>query len=252
MTSTSDLVQSPVDLEQLLLRDDLWLGHSGRFAQRDALSTGHAVLDEELIHGGWPRGCLIEICQQYMQAEWLLLSPALRTTDGLIFLVNPPAIPFSQWLIQAGIDPARLIVVEAEKRVDFIGCFAELSRSAAGAVIAWQPKELPTYTDLRKCHLAAAEDAQGMSLIIRPAQLQQQSSPAALRVFAQLVAGAVEVTVFKQKGQLQTRQPLPVRIDLPAQWQASLPFHQLHQQGSDDSSGTDRRIAPVVPLRKRP
>ena len=91
----------------------MWLGHSQRFTGRTALATGHALLDERLLHQGWPLGTLIEVCQQGIQGEWLLFTPALLQVTGLIVLLNPPAIPFAQAFIQAGFDLDRLLVVDA-------------------------------------------------------------------------------------------------------------------------------------------
>ena len=125
-----------MSLEQLLLRDDMWMGHSQRFTTRSAVDTGYEELNAGLLNRGWPLGGLVEICQQGMQGEWQLFIPSLLELPGLIVLLNPPADPFCQAFIQAGIDLERLIVVAAPEKNHFIACFIELARARVGAVMA--------------------------------------------------------------------------------------------------------------------
>lgn len=237
----------PVSIEQLLLKGDAWLGGdvSHRFANR-AVKTGFDSLDKELLNQGWPLGCLIEICQQKMQAEWQLLTPAFHELSGLIVLLNPPQLPFCQAFIQAGIDLERMVVVAAADKRHFIACFIELARASVGAIMAWQPKESLSYTELRKCTLAAA-DGTGLCVMFRPSAAQQQSSPAALRIFARLAPVGLELTLFKQKGFLQTQQPRPMVIALPDIWKPVTPYYLLNQKS--DTGKQKRRLASVTPLR---
>lgn len=240
---------TPMALEQLLQRDDLWRGHSQRFTTRPAINTGYEPLNTRLLNRGWPLGSLVEVCQQSMHGEWQLFTPALIDFPGLIVLLNPPAAPFSQAFIQAGIDLERLLVVTATEKDHFIACFVELSRASVGAVLAWQPNDSLTYTELRKCQLAAI-DGSGLSVMFRPAAAQQQSSPAALRLYARRVPAGLEITVFKQKGHLQTRQTRPVVLSLPTRWQPTLPYHALNNavpQTRPDAKPP--RLASVTPWR---
>jgi len=66
-----------MSLEQLLLRDDMWMGHSQRFTSRSAVDTGYEPLNTSLLNRGWPLGSLVEICQQGMQGEWQLFTPGV-------------------------------------------------------------------------------------------------------------------------------------------------------------------------------
>lgn len=238
-----------ISLEQLLSRDDLWMGHSQRFTTRAALDTGYEELNTSLLNQGWPLGSLVEVCQQGMQGEWQLFTPSLLKLPGMIVLLNPPASPFAQALIQAGIDLERLLIVAASNKKDFIAGFIELSRASIGAVLAWQPDESMTYTELRKCQLAASEGT-GISVMFRPASAQQQSSPATLRIYARIVSIGLEITVFKQKGRLQTHQIKPIVLGLPEKWQPVLPYHALNR----NASKTKQEVGPlplasVTPLR---
>lgn len=252
MNDTPPEIPAPATLEQLLLRDDMWMGHSQRFITRSAVTTGYEQLNLGLLNQGWPLGNLIEVCQQGMQGEWQLFTPALLQMPGLLVLLNPPATPFSQAFIQAGIDLERLVVVAASEKSHFIACFIELTRASTGALLAWQPNDALTYTELRKCSLAASEGT-GLSVMFRPPTAQRQSSPAALRLFAQIIPMGLEITVFKQKGHLLTQQPRPVVLALPAAWNATRPYPVLNQKPAAITHDTEsRRPARVTPLRGKP
>ena len=239
----------PVALEQLLQRDDTWLGHSRRFSSRVALATGFDQLNEGLLNKGWPLGSLIEVCQRGIQAEWQLFTPALQQQMGLIVLLNPPAVPFSLPCMQAGIDLDRLIVVNSQDKSQFVASFIELARAGIGVILAWQPKEKLTYTELRKCALAATEST-GLCVMLRPQESQQQSSPAALRLFVQLVPTGLEITAFKQKGFLLKQQPQAIVIPLPERWQPEPPYYALtHTMPDQTRPQTSKRRASVTPIR---
>lgn len=252
MNDLTPELPSPISIEQLLLRGDLWTGApdtalSG--GNRLVIGAGFDELDKVLLNQGWPLGCIIEICQQKMQAEWQLFTPALHELSGLIVLLNPPQTPFCQALIQAGIDLERLVVVATSDKSHFIASFIELARASVGAIMAWQPNQNLSYTELRKCTLAAAE-GNGLCVMFRPSATQQQSSPAALRIFARLASAGLELTIFKQKGFLQTHQPRPIFIALPTSWQPAVPYSSLNQKsGTGSSNKKPRRIASVTPLR---
>ena len=254
MSSTS--TPKSVSLEELLRHNDIWRGHSYRFRPRTCLDTGHPPLNDQLLHGGWPLGSLTEVCQQGFQGEWQLFLPAmLRISPGLIVLLNPPAEPFSQTLIQAGIDLDRLVIVDAEDRSSFLAAFSTLARTASfGAVFAWQPQSGLSYTHLRKCQLAASEGS-GLYVIFRPSAVQQQSSPASLRLFSQILPDCLALTIFKQKGVLQRHQSHPVTLPLPGAWHPDLPYEVVTtetQSRGRSVLSTARKVTAIGPTpRKR-
>lgn len=219
-------------LEQLLCRGDVWRGHSQRFIPKLTFDTGFAPLNDALLNKGWPQSSLIEIGQQNMggNSEWLLLTPALLSmTSGYIVLLNPPALPFAQGLLQAGISLDRLLMVKTNSKTDFLSSFVELVRTeACEAVMAWQPQQTLNYTELRKCLLAAA-DGKGLYVLFRHAQLLQQSSPAPLRLLTQLQPADLHVQIIKQRGLLQASQPQAIKLPLPQLWQEQ-PQHRLLDQ----------------------
>ena len=240
-----------VSIEKLLLRHDTWRGQPQGFGIQPTVSTGFNELDNNLVNRGWPLGSLIEICQPKIQAEWQLFMPALHQLAGLIVLLNPPYTPFCQGLIQAGLDLERLVVVATRDKNHFIACFIELARTSVGAVMAWQPNDNLSYTELRKLALATT-DGTSLCALFRPSVNQQQSSPAALRIFARPLPAVLELTLFKQKGLLQTQQIRPLTLPLPDTWQAILPYPMLNQQSkAHKPDSKPQHLAGITPRRGR-
>ncbi len=225
-------------LEQLLQRPDLWRGQGRRLAPPPVLDSGHTSLNGALLGGGWPLGSLIELCPATRSnqalglcgwGEWQLLLPALRQGRGQLVLLNPPAMPFAQGLLQQGLDLDRLLVVQASDRADFLAAFAELARTpGCDQLLAWQPPQALNYTQLRKCQLAADESL-GLRLLLRPASALAHNSPARLRLALSLARQHVQVQIHKQLGVLGVA-PAPITLELPASWQPLLPHRLLDQQ----------------------
>lgn len=231
-------------LEQLLCRGDIWRGRSHQAPTQEVVDTGYAQLNERLTGGGWPIASLIEVCQQATShGEWHLLLPALLNSQrGLVVLLNPPLSPFAQALLKAGIDLERLLIVEAKDKSDFLASFIELARSdACDAVMAWQPTQALSYTELRKCALASTE-GQGIYVLFRPDAVRDQSSPAVVRLSLEWQAEQLSVSIFKQKGQLRA-DASPVGLPLPLAWAGLLPHQQLDQLGKPKP-----KVASVTPI----
>lgn len=231
-------------LEQLLCRGDIWRGQSHQTPLRLVVDSGYAQLNERLAGGGWPVASLIEVCQQATShAEWQLLMPTLLATQrGLVVLLNPPANPFAQALLKAGMDLERLLIVQAKDKAEFLSSFIELVRSeACDAVMAWQPQQALSYTELRKCALAATE-GQGIYVLFRPDTVRDQSSPAVVRVSLQCQQEQLSVSIFKQKGELVADRGA-IHLPLPAAWKGLLPHAQLDQLGKSKP-----KVASVTPI----
>lgn len=231
-------------LEQLLCRGDIWRGQSHQTPVRVVVDTGFVPLNERLAGGGWPVASLIEVCQRTTNhAEWQLLMPALLNSQrGLVVLLNPPANPFAQALLKAGMDLERLLIVKVKDKTDFLASFIELARSdACDAVMAWQPQQSLSYTELRKCALAATEGF-GIYAMFRPEAVRDQSSPAVLRLSLQLELDQLCVSIFKQKGELTTDKGA-IYLPLPVAWKGLLPHSQLDQPGKSKP-----KVASVTPI----
>lgn len=223
-------------LDQLLRRGDVWRGHSAAFNHKSTLATGHSALDPLLLGNGWPLKSLIEAALPLGKkapnsslvpaACWFLLGPSLRAqltkSDGYLLLLNPPAIPFAQGLIQQGIPLNRLLIVNTENKQDFVAAFTELSQATyCHAVIAWQPKQALSYTELRKCQLAC-DNGQALNILFRTNLLQ--SSPAPLRLALNLQQHTLNVQVIKQRGDFKQA---TAELALPADWQSLAPYKYL-------------------------
>ncbi|WP_045858430.1 translesion DNA synthesis-associated protein ImuA [Teredinibacter purpureus] len=231
-------------LESLLQRSDIWKGHVQKQGHKEALDSGYPELNQQLLNNGWPLGSLIEVVQPTAgTGDWQLFTPALKTQltqqpNTHAVLLNPPARPFAPALIDAKIPLAQLLVVQTHNKTDFIAAFVELARASCCSVLmAWQPKELLNYTELRKCQLATA-DRYGLTVLFRSFQAQQQSSPAAIRLIAALTRNHLTVTLFKQRGQLQQARTHPIELPLPKHWRALPPHNQLDQAYPSVASST--------------
>lgn len=235
----------PQSLESLLCRGDIWRGHAHQAPPRVVVDTGFTALNERLVGGGWPVASLLEVCQPRMcHNEWQLFMPAVISSQrGLVVLLNPPASPFAQALLQAGVDLERLLVVEAKSKADFLASFIELARSdACDAVMAWQPPQSLSYTELRKCALATQE-GRGIYILFRPDTVRDQSSPAVLRVYLNIEVDQLELQIFKQKGELLVNRS-PISLPLPAAWKGLLPHHALDTLGKPKP-----KVASITPIR---
>lgn len=256
-TDTSDVApddSSDPSLKQLLNRTDIWRGDARALPPKLVLDSGYAELNEALLNGGWPKRSLVEVCQKgFNHQEWFLFSPALKTAEGYIVLLNPPVIPFCQALIQAGLDLDQIIIVQVSNKADFLASFVELARSESCSVLlAWQQQHNLNYTELRKCLLASNEGA-AVCVMFRPEHAQQQSSPASLRLLSEITAHDVQLRVFKQKGVLQQSLSQVINLPVPVLWKALLPYHLLDQTllpGKSDTSKAGRKSASILPLRR--
>lgn len=207
-----------------------------------AVSTGHQALDAALINAGWPTQSLIEICQGRGNAEWQLLAPLVtQTRSGHIVLINPPTRPFAPALIHLGVDLNRLIVVEAAKPADWMMAVLQVVQTeACEVVIAWQPKQTLSYTQLRKCQLAAM-GSRGLTFVFRPDTVLQQASPAALRVHLSLEKSYLTATVVKQRGMLATSSS-EIQLPVPKTWCGGFLYQRLNWPVDQ----------PLKPLRTQP
>jgi protein ImuA len=195
-------MNAPRPQPALVLPPQVWRGRELAKAQERTLSTGHALLDDQLPGGGWPLGNLVEILQREAQQHvWQLAGPALaqamrRTRDPAV-LVHPPYQPFGPALREQGIVAEQLLCVHAEKPAARLWAAEQALRCAdVSAVLAWLPQARAE--DLRRLHLCA-QGGEKLLLVFRRSDARGQSSPARVRL---LVEGsdAMEVLVLKRRG----------------------------------------------------
>lgn len=213
-------------LAQLLRRGDVWRGNNTPVAdQQNAWDTGHRVLNEALRFQGWPLSQLIEVCQSHTPyCEWLLWGPLVAhstTHRGIAVLLNPPATPLLSGLSQHGVKTSSLWLVQTSRRQDFLPTLQELlSADCISTVLAWEPKQALSYTELRKVQLSCAQNKL-CCCVFRSHKQRQHSSPAALRLEVKLHIKHVHIDIFKQKGHMQQHSlALPLPDKWHPQWQA--------------------------------
>jgi protein ImuA len=188
---------------------DVWHAHALAGSPQVVQPTGDALLDAQLPGGGWPVGALVELLQPAgVHCEWRLLLPALaRCGQGPVVLVGAPYLPFVPALAALGLRASRLLAVGATGAAQDGRLWAteQLLRCAeVDAVLAWLPQARSD--QLRRLQMAAAEHHK-LLFVMRPAALQADASPAALRLVLQPQPpaqsprlDALEVQIVKRRG----------------------------------------------------
>jgi protein ImuA len=152
------------------------------------VATGHALLDAQLPGGGWPIGGLCEILQaQNTHSEWRLLLPALCAaplgTATWVALVGPPHAPFGPALAAQGLQVLQVLWVKAQTQAERLWAAEQALRCAGvAAVLVWLPQAQAS--SLRRLQITAQTHAK-LLFVMRPAAVQQESSPAVLRLLVQ-------------------------------------------------------------------
>jgi cell division inhibitor SulA len=172
-----------VALETLLAAQTLWRAGRTAAIAADGESTGHAQLDALLPQGGWPRRALTELllpADGVGELQLLLPTLARMTQAGAtVVLVAPPYIPYAPAWQAAGVDLARMEIVEAQPR-DALWAFEQCLRSGTcAAVLGW-----PHTADgqaLRRLQVAA-DSGECLGFAVRDRKHLANASPAALRL----------------------------------------------------------------------
>lgn len=175
--------------------------------------SGFRRLDERLPGGGWPLATLIELLLPTAGVgEIRLLLPALcRLSQAVpgeprwIAWLAPPHLPYAPALADAGLDPARMLVIRPRAGLDLLWAMEQALRSGAcAAVLGWVGA-----TDdraLRRLKLAA-EEGRSPGFLFRPSVHREESSPAALRLVLSAHDYGLDVEILKSQG------GMPARID---------------------------------------
>jgi len=187
---------------------DVWRANELGSASDITVASGHAVLDAQLPGGGWPVGALSEILQHHNgQHEWRLILPALMRADlgPVTVLVGAPHVPFGPGLASHGFGAERLVCVTADAALERLWAAEQALRCAdVAAVLAWLPQVRAA--QLRRLHRAASQHRK-LLFVMRPAQTQNESSPAVLRLLlapalpgAHAPVGALQLQILKRRG----------------------------------------------------
>ena len=203
-------------LAQLLHNPLVWRGD--QLARIDqVVPSGFAVLDRALPGGGWPRAALTELLlDEGGIGELRLLLPALRhrqQSGEAIVLVAPPHLPHAPAFAAAGIDPARVIVVDAaEDKHRWWAAEQALRADCAGAVLFWPA--LLAEQRLRRLQVAAQE-SEALAFLFATTARAAQPSPAPLRIRLSPAGERLRVDVFKRRGGVMST---PLLLDLASDW----------------------------------
>lgn len=199
-------------LAELLRHPALWRGGGAGDAPA-TVSTGFRRLDERLPGGGWPLATLTELLLATAGiGEIRLLLPALctlsATTPGeprWIAWLAPPHLPYAPALADAGLDPARMLVIRPRAGLDMLWAMEQALRSGAcAAVLGWTA--VTGDQALRRLKLAA-EEGGSPGFLFRPPSHREESSPAALRILLTARDAALDIEILKSRG------GKPARID---------------------------------------
>ncbi len=219
-------MSKPLSIEPLHGIPSVWRADALADSAGAVVATGSSVLDAQLPGGGWPVGSAVEILQAHSgphpsHCEWRLLLPALIHLPNLscltsasscaLVLVGAPHAPFCPGLAGQGLDTQRLLCIAATTSASRLWATEQALRCAdVAAVLAWLPQVRSE--QLRRLQMAAAVHTK-LLFVMRPAQAQGESSPAALRllVATQADSDALELHILKRRGP-----PLSRPLLLPA------------------------------------
>ncbi|MFK8030485.1 MAG: translesion DNA synthesis-associated protein ImuA [Gammaproteobacteria bacterium] len=177
-------------LENLIDHGKVWRGGQLNARKARVIQTGHAVLNQFLPGGGWPRAALTEILLDGPgSGELQLVLPALTHLCGQdssdvnrwISWIAPPYVPYAPALSKAGINLSRMLLVHARKGLDVMWAAEQALRcGTCSAVLVWAPDRVNAKA-LRRLQLAA-EEGDSWGVVVRGARAQSDSSPAAVRL----------------------------------------------------------------------
>jgi hypothetical protein len=191
-----------IDIEQVIQRNDTWLGRSGRDSGIEpGLPTGFRQLDDELYGGGWPLGQTIELLSDSngLGAMGLFLPAMEQLSEKGRWqaFIAPPFMPYAPLLAARGIDTQQILLVHPQNRQDLLWSIEQALRSTTcSAVFAWMGAGEYRYSELRKLQLAAG-DSDALSVLFRPRQAAHNHAPASLRLDMNAYR---QVRILKQRG----------------------------------------------------
>ena len=189
-------------LQALLQGPYLWRGDERAAVAVPSVPTGHAALDALLPGGGWPRAALTELlCARAGIGELSLLMPALSrlacAEDRWIVLAAPPHLPYAPAFALAGVDLARLVVVNTRQGDDTLWAMEQaLGSGACSAVVGWPSRV--NERALRRLQLAA-ENGRTPGFLYTPGPATS-SSLAALRLQLEPTPTGLCLRLLKVRG----------------------------------------------------
>jgi hypothetical protein len=212
-------------LDELLHSPSVWRASSTGGASK-TLPTGFRRLDERLPGGGWPLDTLIELLlPAHGVGELNLLVPALRELGNgepgprrWIAWIRPPHMPYAPALLGAGLDPARMLIVQPHghdrgpsRQGTRPGAMPDpalwameqaLRSRACAAALGWA--DAVDGNSLRRLKLAA-EEGGSLGILFRPLHRAAESSAASLRLLLEPRGRSLDVLILKSRGGMPGR-----------------------------------------------
>ena len=165
MSTETPLLSRPATLAELRARLDA-LETGMRRAGPAALPFGLAAIDEALPWGGLPRGALHEIMgadSDGAAAGFCVALLARLAALGPVIWIAPAGELYAPGLAALGLDPARLVLVEATRRTDKLWALEEALRTPVLSAAVAEIDALDL-TASRRLQLAA--EAHGVTALL--------------------------------------------------------------------------------------
>jgi protein ImuA len=186
----------------LKLHPALWRGSQFGTRAGPTVSTGFAALDAELPGQGWPTGALIELLSPHAGiGEVRLLRAALHVQPSPqpVVLLQPPYQPniacWSDWRF----GPQRLLHLTPQRARDAYWAAEQILKNGSCAALLFWAHPIQTSV-LKRLHLAA-QSSQTLFFMFRPHAVQNEASPAVLRVLLSAEqTGALTLSILKRRG----------------------------------------------------
>lgn len=233
---------SPLQPERL--HPSLWRGTQLAAPGHRCVPTGHDVLSAQLPGGGWPMGTLVELLPtQPGIGELRLLLPVLRNLGAQrpVALLQPPYRPHAASWTAAGVSASQLLWLKPDTSTDALWAADQiLKNGSCGALLFWQPQVRPE--SLRRLHLAA-QSADTLFFLFRPASVMREASPAPLRLLLEPAGDTLQARVIKRRGPAHDQ---PIQIDLGKLY---LPANTAISAGNSDALMDQRASDTAQPRR---
>lgn len=239
------MASSPA-LALVLQNPAIWRGDDCA-PEPEAVPSGFAPLDALLPGGGWPRASLTEMvlaCEGI--GELALTLPALARLQADrrdVVWIGPPHLPYAPALAAAGMDLARLVIVQGRSLADQLWAYEQALRAPeCAAAFAW----LPTGDDriLRRLQVAARDGRTWGVLWRRPGQRAVASAaPLRLGLSPSPTRTQLAVRILKRRG---GEVPQPVLLDVVLPRSRPLPRREDVRTSAGRRALRTPRTAPLA------
>lgn len=218
MASPAPFIRHPESIHPALWRATQLARPAGA-----TVPTGFPALDNALPGRGWPVGQLIEIMlDQPGCGELQLFRHALKlqSPERSVVLVQPPHPPCIQAWANWQLAPERLLWLQTAHLADTLWATEQVLRhNCCAAVFCWAHAIRPA--SLRRLQLLARQ-SDTLCVVLRPESVQNQPSPAILRLAIQPCRQGIQLHIIKRQGAVALE---PLILQLHASHRAAAQRH---------------------------